>query len=374
MSKSSNSKNSAEPDEAMLRDFIDWRYHAREFYENISMLVLPNNPISVHFTSNTQCAKDSYVYGLILGLYDSNTNSSSVSLYNVSFPNRNSILFDKSNPNEKWGQVFLTSEYKYNGQITASDTNSFNDILVSIDDQVIFIGEYLENKVKIENDTVNLIKFTPIQTDSSKESYFCTEKGNLMYNKTYKVQFRPTIVHRFQKPIHDITIDPSNNQVCLAATGDKYATLIDTRDSSKTVMNLNDKILSLSYAPHIPFMFATGSSSGPVSFYDSRYPQGSLFTIKIHFAPVTRIKWSPHQRDVVALCSDDASITLWSINDSIEPDDPDVLFVHNGHLTPIKSFDWCKDMPFTLASVSNDKLFELWTIAPSQIEDYLYPE
>ena len=122
-------------------------------------------------------------------------------------------------------------------------------------------------------------------------------------------------------------------------------------------------------------MFATGSTNGIVGFYDSRYPQTSIYQITAHDSIVSAVIWSPDQRDIVASSSDDAAIALWSITEAKEmkENDLNMVFAHNGHLTPITAFDWCKDIPWTLASISQDNLFEVWTIAPSQIYYYFYP-
>lgn len=361
-----------------VKDFFDWRYHAREFYENITMYVLSEHPVSINFTNETVCAEDSYVFGLILGLYDDKKDSSSISLFNISFPNRNSISFNKSQPNENWGKVNNVSKYTYKGRINTSNTNSNNDILVSIDNDLIFIGQFSDTKININDDKVTKIRFIPTESSEllSHEAFLVTENRQVLHYKGPNSQAKPTSIHRFKKGITDISIDPYNTQTCLVSHGTKKINLLDTRDSARTSFNLKESTSSISFSPHIPFMFSTGSTGGIVGFYDSRYTQAPIFQITAHDSIVSSVIWSPHQRDIVASSSDDAGIALWSVTEAKEKrdGDPIAVFAHNGHLTPITSFDWCKDISWTLASVSQDNLLEVWSIAPYQIDDYYYPK
>lgn len=361
----------------IVRDFFDWRYHAREFYENVTMYVLPEHPVSVNFSNETICAEDSYVFGLILGLYDENKDTSSISLYNIMFPNRNSISFNKTQPNEEWGKVQNKSKFTFKGQINTTSTNAANDILVSINHDLIYIGQFSDTKVNIGDDKAIKIEFIPTNSieSISHEAFMSTENHQVLNYKGPSSQAKPTSIHRFKNSITDISIDPYNTDICLVSHGTKKLNLLDTREPTRTSIPINKSITSLSYSPHIPFMFATGSMKGIVGFYDSRYPQAPIYQITAHDSIVSSVIWSPDQRDVVASSSDDTAIALWSITEAKEMNDGDqnMVFAHNGHLTPITAFDWCKDIPWTLASVSHDNLFEVWTIAPSQIDDYFYP-
>ncbi|OHS99105.1 hypothetical protein TRFO_34554 [Tritrichomonas foetus] len=354
-----------------VRDFFDWRYHAREFYENVSMHVLPEHPISLNFTNQTIKAQDSYVYGLILGNYNSKSNSSSVSLYNVSFPNRTSISFDKSKPNPEWGRISNTSKFSFKGRIYACNLNSSNDIMAAVDNDLIYISETSDTKIALKNDQAKIIQFLP--GDSSMESFLCTRSNSVMFYKGPKcIGSLPFQISKFKRSILDLSIDPYNPQTALVCHGKVSINCIDIRDSSRTSIKLEDHVSSLAFANHIPFMFAAGSLSGVIAFFDIRLPSAPICTITAHDSEVTSLKWSVTSRDIVASSSLDAAVALWSLNEAKEAD-PSAVFAHNGHVTPITAFDWCQDMPWTMASVSEDNLFEIWTIAPSQIEDYLYP-
>lgn len=359
----------------IVKDFFDWRYNAREFYENVTMYALPEHPVSINFLNETICAEDSYVHGIVLGLYDEKKGTSSISLCNVLFPNRNSISFDKNHPNEQWGKVQNKSKFTYKGKLNAANTNAANDILASVDSDLIYIGQYADTKINLSDDKVTKIQFVPTNSTESvsRESFLGTENRAVLHYKGPSSQSKPSTIQRFKKVITDISIDPYNTQTCLVSHGAKKINFLDARDSTRTSIALNESISSLAYSPHIPFMFSTGSTNGIVGFYDLRYPKSPILQIPAHDSIVSHVIWSPDQRDIVTSSSDDSAIVLCSIIESKEiKDDNNIVFAHNGHLTPITDFDWCKDIPWTLASVSQDNLFEVWTIAPSQIDNYFY--
>ena len=89
-----------------------------------------------------------------------------------------------------------------------------------------------------------------------------------------------------------------------------------------------------------------------------------LSNIQSHDGIITQMKWSPHQKNTLAASSLDNAVTIWTIqeSDAGTSNQPDV-FVHCGHVSPIISIDWCKDSPWTIASVSEDNLFEMWTVS-----------
>ena len=42
---------------------------------------------------------------------------------------------------------------------------------------------------------------------------------------------------------------------------------------------------------------------------------------------------------------------------------PELLFVHGGHTAKVSDFSWNSNNPWTLASVSEDNVLQVWTMA-----------
>lgn len=62
------------------------------------------------------------------------------------------------------------------------------------------------------------------------------------------------------------------------------------------------------------------------------------------------------------------------IGDEQTPEDaddgpPELLFVHSGHTAGISDFSWNRNEPWTLASVTEDNIFQVWQLAESIYRD-----
>ncbi|OHT04521.1 hypothetical protein TRFO_27959 [Tritrichomonas foetus] len=345
-----------------VREFIDWRYSARENYESITMYVLPNHTVSLNFTQETNTADDSYIFGLILGDTKKDSNSE-ISLYNTVFPNKHSMTFNKSRPNKKWGEVSQLNSFEISGSLIAADVNTRNDIIAAYKNEVIYISENEETKHVFDDDQVTLIKCSP--ENCSTASFLCTAVNSILYYEAPGTI--PMAVHEFTRPVIDLSIDPFQPKTALVTQGKTHIHLIDQREKSAVSLKMQNLTSSIAFSPHIPFIFANGLLSGDIGIFDLRSPQAPISNIQAHDSEVTSLKWSPFRKDVIASASLDTSITLWSLP-SVKKNGAEAVFVHNGHVSPISVFDWCKDVPWTIASVSEDNLLEIWTVAPSQYE------
>lgn len=352
-----------------VRDFYDWKFHARECYENLTMFVLPEHTVSLNFTSETVCTKDSYIFGLVLGNTLKDDNNSTVSLYNSIFPNQNSISFNKSKPNKNWGNMNHKFSFDIKGKLTASTINSRNDIIAGYDNKLIYITENQDFIHEFESDDqITLIQPSP--ESSSTSSFICTLKNPKVFfsedpSKT------PLEVSEFNRPIIDMSIDPFQSKTALCTEGKNHVHLIDQRTSENNSIKLNGFTSSISFSPFVPFLFANGLLSGDVALFDLRSPTAPLCDIQAHESEISALKWSPFRKDFIASTSLDTSIAIWSLTDTKDLNST-AAFVHSGHVSPITAFDWCRDVPWTLASVSEDNLLEIWTIAASQYEDFLF--
>ena len=351
--------------QVQVRDFFEWRNHAHEFYENLTMFVLPRHPISLNFTRKTVFAGDSSVFGLIMGLPGADPRPPAVTLYNVLFPNRHSTLFDKSHPNKAWGRVTPIRELRLSSTLRAVGVSRANDVLAATDTGLTLYTALGERQIEGTGST-SLIEFAPVDYDP--HAFVCTDTGHVLQLTAGATSLTP--VAEFKRPVIDMTVDPYRPTCALLAQGKTHVHMLDSRDARPVDVKLAEHTSAVEFAPEMPFMFATGHLSGHVAVYDIRNTGAAIVSIADHDSAVTSLRWSPHNRDIVASASLDTAIALWSIRDpetSVRP-----VFTHNGHVAPIVAFDWCKDVPWTLASVSEDNLFEFWTIASSQLEDYLF--
>lgn len=351
--------------QAPVRDFFDWRYRAHELYDNLTMYVLPNHPISLDYTQKTVFSGDSAVLGLIMGFPGDEKVQPTIKLFNTLFPNRLSASFDKSTPNKAWGRVTAMRALPVPGALRAVAVNRNNDILASTETGLAIFTASGQATIDAPA-TVSLIQFTPL--DYAPDAFLCTENGDVLKYSANTGTI--TRLAEFKRPVISISVDPYKPTTALVAQGKTHVHLIDSRESASVGVKVGAHTSAVAFATEMPFMFATGSLSGNVAVYDIRMTTGAVASVDAHEGGVTSLKWCPHQRDVIGSASLDTTVKLWSIRD--QETSSTTLFSHKGHVAPIIAFDWCKDMPWTLASVSEDNLLEVWTVAGGQLEEYLF--
>ena len=344
--------------------FFDWRYHLREFYDGIIMKAQREKPISLNFSSKNSFVNDSTYFNLIMS-HSSGPSHSSVSLYTACFPNKNSPSYSPTKPNKDWGSFNEIKVIPVKGEVHCCTTDKNNNIYVGSNEaiQIINENEILTKDIPSPSFLVRVIP------DNSMSSIYSLENDSVIkYNLD-----NDSIEDLFnvEQPILDISINTQDPTQLLTVQGKKSVLFYDFREGfTQQMMKLSSNATSIAFSNSHQFLFVTGFANGLISLYDFRIPNTPISTIEAHNGAVTSLKWSPHEPDIVASGSQDASIALWSFRQTPNGEVP-MVFTHDGHPSPITAFDWSADVPWTLASVSEDNLFEIWTISPSQIEEFI---
>jgi histone-binding protein RBBP4 len=83
------------------------------------------------------------------------------------------------------------------------------------------------------------------------------------------------------------------------------------------------------------------------------------------------IQWSPHNESILGSCSADRRIAIWDlsrIGAEQSPEDamdgpPELLFLHGGHTSKVSDFSWNPNADWTIASVAEDNVLQVWNMA-----------
>lgn len=174
--------------------------------------------------------------------------------------------------------------------------------------------------------------------------------------------------------IEELQWSPNERNVFSSASSDGTIKVWDVRSKSRKpavdVQVSNTDVNVMSWSRQTFHLLATGADDGQWGVWDLRQwkPNSSdkpkpVASFDFHKEPVTSIEWHPNDDSVVAVSSDDNTLTLWDL--AVEMDDeegrataadatdipPQLLFVHCMDST--KEVHWQKQMPGTLMATGS---------------------
>ena len=103
-----------------------------------------------------------------------------------------------------------------------------------------------------------------------------------------------------------------------------------------------------------------------------------LHLLESHTEQVHKVEWSPHNESILASCSEDRRVGIWDLSrigmeqspEDAEDGPPELLFLHGGHTSNVPDFAWNENDEWTIASVSEDNVLQVWNMA----EDIYSPD
>lgn len=164
----------------------------------------------------------------------------------------------------------------------------------------------------------------------------------------------------------------------VGSVGDDRCVMVwDAREKnpSKPVHCVKDAhrgdINSISFNPVNEFLAATGSADKTVKLWDMRNLKAPMQTFEGHTDQVYSVSWAPHNESVLASCSADRRVGIWDLSrigmeqspEDAEDGPPELLFLHGGHTSKVSDFSWNANEEWTIASVSEDNVLQVWNMA-----------
>lgn len=186
--------------------------------------------------------------------------------------------------------------------------------------------------------------------------------------------------------VNDVEFSKRMPYVLGSVSDDQSLRLFDTRatQQGKSVINTHvfgdnghkNGINSLSFNPFMDHIVATGGADAVVYLWDLRSLKRPVYTLQGHSADVSVVEWSPHDDSVLASAGYDRRVNVWDLSlaeldlndDDQSEGPPELLFVHGGHTNKILDISWHPTMPWTMASVSEDNVAQVWKVASSVAE------
>ncbi|KFD57660.1 hypothetical protein M514_01330 [Trichuris suis] len=127
-----------------------------------------------------------------------------------------------------------------------------------------------------------------------------------------------------------------------------------------------------------PVLLATGSSDKTVAIWDVRKMTEKLSSISTPDGHVTRIEWSPHNELVFSTGHSDGHVNIWNIGKPFCSEanagahfPTQLMFAYDGHQSEVNGISWHHQIPFLIASTSNDDYIHIWQMSLRNYKDAL---
>lgn len=181
--------------------------------------------------------------------------------------------------------------------------------------------------------------------------------------------------------VNDVDWHHLNPNIFASVSDDKHLYIYDLRtqsDFAGSVKAHDDVVNSLAFSPFSTYMLATVSGDQSGALWDSRNLSLKLHSLEGHADSVTTVNWHPQKDGVLATSGADRRVIIWDITrigEEQAPDDaedgaPELLFMHGGHTSSINDFRWNPSHPWTVISVSDDNIAQVWTPSSNIIDSH----
>lgn len=94
-----------------------------------------------------------------------------------------------------------------------------------------------------------------------------------------------------------------------------------------------------------------------------------IASLQGHTNQVFKLEWAPFNESILGSCSADRRVGLWDLSrigqeqspEDAEDGPPELLFLHGGHTSKVSDFSWNSKTNWSVASVSEDNVLQIWS-------------
>nr|VZI23069.1 unnamed protein product [Spirometra erinaceieuropaei] len=173
--------------------------------------------------------------------------------------------------------------------------------------------------------------------------------------------------------VEDVAWHLIHGHIFGSVADDNKLMIWDTRSSSRSkaqhqVDAHTAEVNCLAFNPFSEFILATGSADKTVALWDLRNLRLKLHSFESHRDEIFQVQWSPHNETILASSGTDRRLHIWDLSkigvdqtaEDAEDGPPELLFIHAGHTAKISDFTWNINDPWTICSVSEDNILQIW--------------
>lgn len=165
------------------------------------------------------------------------------------------------------------------------------------------------------------------------------------------------------REVHDVRWAPHAAGTLASASGDRAAR-VWALESGKAELVLGAHgadVLSVDWHKYSPHMLATGCVDQLVRLWDLRMPAASVSVLSGHRLAVRRVRFSPHDSQLLLSCSYDMTAMVW---DTAAPAGAGALATYAHHTEFVTGAEWALFTPGIAATCSFDGTVALIATPP----------
>lgn len=314
---------------------------------------------------------------LVLGTYTSDETQNYLMLGSAKFSEKSKVK----------STITIDRKLKHEGEVNRARVKPQNNSIIATASNTGAVYLYDTSK---ESDTyfAELKEHTEngygLSWNTAKDGYLLTssdDRKTVLWDTLSESYSTPLSVFEDAQDIaNDVAWqNRSNSNLFGLVSEDKNFYFYDIRASSKAPSLKKEihgtPINTLAFSIASEYIFATGGSDNAVVLSDLRNLDIRLHTLLGHSKMVTTLQWSPHDDRVLASSGPDRRVILWDISkvgeeqsqEDQEDGAPELLFMHGGHTNGVSDFSFHEKYPWTIASVSEDNICQIWQPKPAVV-------
>eukprot|EP00934_Nitzschia_sp_Nitz4_P001195 Nitzschia sp. Nitz4//scaffold51_size120721//78418//79910//NITZ4_003737-RA/size120721-snap-gene-0.40-mRNA-1//-1//CDS//3329553892//1195//frame0 len=175
--------------------------------------------------------------------------------------------------------------------------------------------------------------------------------------------------------VEDVDWHAKDSNLFVSVGDDSKICWWDLRDATKPTQVVEkahaSDINCVTCNPTNEFVFATGSADKTLATWDFRNLKKAVHSLQGHTDEIYMAQWAPFNESILGSASADRRVGVWDLSrigmeqtpEDAEDGPPELLFLHGGHTAKLSDFSWNGNAPWTVASVSEDNILQVWQMA-----------
>lgn len=365
----------SEPDSTNIKEEYElWKKNCRYMYDFVSETALTWPSLTVQWLPHMGVG-DKQEAKLLLGTHTSGEDKNYVKIGATRLPNGKSA----SNGGVKVSSVVkITKKFEADSEINrARYMPQDSNIAATIDGDGACHIYHLDESQGMQTFRPHTKNGYGLSWNPHSTGLLLTSSDDKTIAMSNIVRLGTDVLERFTKHsdiVNDVKWHPHDSNVFGSVSDDKRLLIYDHREKNTKVseyLNPNsDGINCLTFSPYSQNLVAVGNTDSSVNLVDLRNLERLLHTMMGHGDGVTCMEFSPSKDGILATGSQDRRIFVWDLlkigeeqlQEDAEDGSPEIFMMHAGHTGAITDLSWCPFKDWTIASVADDNIVQLWKI------------